>query len=106
MPCWQVQTVSVEFHAKHGELLEKAIKALGWSSTKLERGYLVDCGGWSSIEINLVTGKANIDSNQQNKLNLLKQEYSKQAINMVAKLSGWQNRKLTGLKGQLLRSYL
>ncbi len=106
MPCWQVQTVSVEFHAKHRELLEKAIKALGWSSSKTENGYSVDCGGWSAMKINLITGKAIIDSNQQNKLNLLKQEYSRQAINMVAKLSGWQNSKLTSLKGQLLRSYL
>ena len=42
MPCYQMNLISVEFKAKHVNLLEAAAKALGWAFSS--SGRYVVCG--------------------------------------------------------------
>ena len=90
MPCWEVRTMSVEFKAKHLALLWKAVKALGWIYEGTVGGLRVRTSARDSFEIDLAAGKAEIRAEQQRSLNLLKQQYSKEALKRAARLRGWQ----------------
>jgi len=107
MPCWTVQTMSVEFQAKHKDLLEKAILKLGWQLKYIDNGKSIVVGEPStSFTIDLANKKATILSSQQSQLNRLKQAYSQQAVQKVAQLNKWQMRASANnpMKGVLIRS--
>ena len=106
MPCWEVRTVNVEFKAAHADLLDKAIKALGWKSQKLDANNLWVFSGWGAMTLNLATGKSTIREDQQAKLNELKRAYSAQAIKLAAKLNGWQVKTAGANKGLLTKGVL
>jgi len=107
MPCWEVRTTSVEFHAKHRKLLEQAVNALGWervnsaSNTSADVLVIRRPGDWDPFTIDLANGRATINEWQQPALNQLKQQYSLQALKRAAKLKGWQVKSKTQLKGVL-----
>jgi hypothetical protein len=101
MPCWQVQTVSVEFQVKHLDLLAKAAASLGYDYSRV--GNLITLTApRDTININLSASTATA-SNQQ-AVNKLKQAYSLEALKVASKLGGWQLQLKTGLKGSLVRS--
>lgn len=107
MPCYQVQTVSVEFHVAHVDLLEQAVRSLGWSSVVSADRRRWTVGPYmQSIAIDLDAGKADVRIDQRIYLNQLKRAYSQQAVKLAAKLGGWQLKSLTATKGQLLRGVL
>ena len=109
MPCYQVQSVSVEFHVAHRDLLDKAIKALGWNAHVNGTDYTI-CTDLTSrnLLLNLATGKATVYDGQVgvNKLNALKRAYSQEAIKLAAKLGGWQVKPTSSNQGNLVRSCL
>ena len=74
MPCYQVQTVSVEFHAKNRELLDKAIKELGWrvSENSARAMVVYPTNSYNALTLDLQTGHAAFADGQQSKLNELK----------------------------------
>lgn len=92
MPCWEVRTVNVEFKAANAALLDKALKELGWQYRV--DGKIVRVSGRSAydstIELDLVAGRATIQPEQQARLNELKRAYAKQAVKLAAKLNGWR----------------
>jgi hypothetical protein len=95
--------MSVAFQAAHQDLLEKALKTLGWqySATK---GYVVIADRqYGQFQINLLTGQATIRSEQQTKLNELKQAYSGEAIKSLSvnPKNRWQIKSKSPLKGTL-----
>ena len=106
MPCWEVNTVSVEFHAKHVALLEKAFESLDWVRDLYWNADKSLCRLPNGIELDLRAGRAECPVSQQPRLNELKRAYSKQAIKLAAKLGGWQNQNLTQTKGNLLRGVM
>ncbi len=107
MPCYTVQTVSVAFKVAHVDLLELAIRALGWSSVEsYDRNKLVVGPIGVSLVINLATGQAEVRADQQPRLNELKRAYSHEAIKLAAKLGGWQVKNLSSTSGQLVRGCL
>lgn len=85
MPCYTMQTMSVEFKAESRELLIKALKSLGWGFNEAAHSLYLDNG----IVLNLHTGRATIASYQQSKLNELKRAYSYQALQRVAQKGRW-----------------
>lgn len=89
MPCYTVQTMSVEFQAKHADLLTDAIKALGWGLRQRGNTYYVDTPN-GAIAIDLDRQQAELRPEQQDRLNELKRAYSTQAIKRVAALKKWQ----------------
>ena len=105
MPCWQVQTVSVEFKAANAELLAKAAKALGYF-VQQAAGVMTLSTSRTSFGINLMTSTALIQQDQQGELNALKQEYSRQAIKLAAKLGGWQVQFKNANQGNMMRQVL
>jgi len=114
MPCYQVQTVSVEFKIAHRDLLDKALDALARDTIGSEAmGWVRDwniagtfCRLQNGIELDLRIGKASMQASQQGQLNELKRAYSQQAIKLAAKLNGWQLKSKNNLNGQLVRGVL
>jgi hypothetical protein len=98
--------VSVEFHAEHRQVLERAIDALGWTAKQIATGYIIDCKSVTPLEINLVTGQARVEQRQQSQLNQLKVAYSRQALKLAAKINGWQLQQKSNTTGHLIRSCL
>lgn len=111
MPCYQVNTISVEFKVKHSDLLRQAIEALGWKMVAIAGGskkptrLSVQYSGYRSLTINMQTGTATFNEGQggQKALNKLKKEYSKQAIFKVAKQKKWIVKSKAGNKFTLTK---
>ncbi len=118
MPCYEVQTMSVEFVAKHRDLLEKALKALNFNYTIKGDTLVID----HEITIDLKAEKAVITytntgmsangvkdkTRLQEKLNSLKRGYSMEAIKKAAYMNGWSlgratSKSLGVVTGQLTK---
>ena len=103
MPCWEVNTMSVQFSAKHLDMLKRAVDALGWQVTVNPATIDVwtNTGDW--IEIDQQAGTAKIDASVQSQLNQLKVAYSQQALKKAAKAKGWAYNATSKQKGYLTR---
>jgi hypothetical protein len=107
MPCWEVRTVSVEFKAENRKLLDAAIRSIGMG-VREENGLLsLDYG---AIKLDLKAGKAEVQDGYQNRLNELKQAYSREAVKaalrcglleLVQKLAGMLGERADGKKKRL-----
>ncbi len=93
MVCWEVNLVNVEFQVKHVDLLKLAITNLGYNYFEIRDGLSI-----GRTTINFSTGKAITDN--QNFLNQLKVQYSKEAIKKVAKKKKWILKKINSQKYQ------
>jgi hypothetical protein len=95
--------MSVKFKADHADLLEKALDGLGlardWNVAK------TFCRLANGIELDLRTGRASIQPQQQGKLNELKRAYATEAIKLLAQKNRWVVSKTTATKGQFIRTY-
>ena len=101
MPCYQVRTMSVEFQAKHRDLLDEALKSLGWNSYETDQGLILAGRG---IRIDLGNQQAEVEAGVgQSNLNRLKQAYSEQALKRVARLKGWHHKSTNQNNGILRR---
>jgi len=83
MPCYQVNLYSVEFKATNINILISALKSLQWDYDINDN--IVYIG--SSLRINLDTQKA--ETNNQDLVNRLKRQYSKESVKIAAKKKGW-----------------
>ncbi|NLE38093.1 MAG: hypothetical protein GX621_08730 [Pirellulaceae bacterium] len=102
MPCYQVQTVSVEFKAKNRALLDAALDAIGATAfTRYDGTLMLDTG----IVLDLERGTATIQEGQQYQLNALKRAYAAEALKQAAKQNGWTYTATTKSRGELRRSY-
>ena len=79
MPCYEVNTFSIEFKAKNIRLLEKIGAEI---SSDRKEAY------WKGVYIDLEKGIATCSS--QSLINELKQAYSIEAVKQSAKMQGWQ----------------
>lgn len=104
MPCYEVQTMSVEFTAQHRDLLDKAIGALKWNVVVESAGRLVLQNGMIVLDLNNNT--AQVTNGWQRQLNELKRAYSQQCIDRVARLNAWTKRtekQQSALKGTFVK---
>ena len=85
MPCWEVNTVSVEFKVKHKEILMTALKNLGYRPVEVTQNII----SFNGITVDLDSGLADLRANDQRRLNEVKQEYSKVIVTLVAKKRKW-----------------
>lgn len=84
MPCYQVNTVSVEFHAQNFDLLREAADSLGLKYVMTERGTMfVNTPRYTMIELG--AGKAKLDEKDLPTLNALKRAYTRCTIHEVAR---------------------
>jgi hypothetical protein len=102
MPCWEVNTMSVQFSAKHIDVLKRAVDALGWAMSQY--GSVVSVFTDSYIlRIDTNTGTATINTEAQSDLNKLKVAYSQQALKKAAKAKGWQHNATSQKQGYLYK---
>ena len=99
MPCYTIQTLSVEFKAKHTDLLIEAAKSLGMKVEARGDTISIDYG---TIVVNLVTQQAKYSN--QSDLNQLKVAYSTKAVEKVAQKRKWLL-KQTGKNTMKLRRF-
>jgi len=116
--------MSVEFTADNAQMLETAIKELGWTHRKTKNGFEVLpsttgekaqpeyarqwADGW--IEIDLKTKTSEQGERNRSNVNLLKREYSRQILKLACKQKGWiyrptttQNAGVEQTTGQIVR---
>ena len=87
-----------DIHGAYGAMVETLQNV-----DSVSEGLRVRVSSWDVFTIDLNTGTATLRSQQQGKLNLLKQEYSRQALRRVARLRGWQFRQQQGQQKGVLR---
>ena len=103
MPCYQVNTMSVQFSAKHLDVLKRAVDALGWGMATYGGSVVtVFCDNYS-MTIDMAKGQATIPAEAQSALNQLKVAYSQQALKKAAKAKGWAYNATSKQKGYLTR---
>ena len=100
MPCYTVQTLSVEFTAKHADMLAKAAKSLGMRVNSYSNYIIID----NYITIDLREGAASYRERDRSRaseqLNLLKRQYSIEAISTAATRTGWNKQQLARLNAK------
>jgi hypothetical protein len=88
MPCYQVNTVSLDFQAGNLDLLQKAAALLGLEVRALaDRRELVDRGG--NVVATLVGGKATCNQANVPIVNKLRVQYSREIVGHAALKLGW-----------------
>jgi len=88
MPCYQVNTVSLDFQAGNLELLQKAAAVLGLEvRTLADRREIVDRG---NVVATLVGGKATCSQANVAVVNKLRVQYSREIVGHAALKLGWQ----------------
>lgn len=88
MPCWEVNTMSVEFSVKSITYLKLALEELGHNFV-VQGDKIMMGSGSSRITIDLVEANATLGSRYQSTLNEIKRKYSEVVIKGVAKKKRW-----------------
>lgn len=105
MPCYTVQTMSVEFRAAHADLLDAAIQRLGWTMEKQRGDRVIRIPGAPAMRWDNIAERMEIQVGQQDRLNELKRAYSAECLRRVAQLNRWTVSRATATKGSLLKQY-
>jgi hypothetical protein len=88
MPCYQVNTVSLDFQAGNLDLLQKATAVLGLEVRAIaDRREVVDRGG--AVVATLVGGKATCSQANVLIVNKLRVQYSREIVGHAALKLGW-----------------
>ncbi len=108
MPCYEVRTISVEFHISNIELLQKAIEKLQWKSWNIDKGLItIQDNNYNQITIDCKNSKISSPSYSEKKLssisNSIKRSYSECVIEEIAKKQKWFAKKINATKFQLQR---
>ena len=88
MPCYQVNTVSLDFQAGDLALLQKAAVVLGLVRVQGGRREVVHRNG--DLVATLVQGKANCSAANVALVNKLRVQYSREIVGLAALKLGWQ----------------
>ena len=89
MPCYSVNTVSLDFQAGELSLLQKAASTLGLSVHSIA-GRRVVLDGTGNLVATLVQGKATCSEANVALINKLRVQYSREIVGHVALKLGWQ----------------
>ena len=108
MPCYQVNTMSVEFRAENRPLLDAALRELeksGFRTRSSDTEFVISTPAGDRIEIDLAQGEARVWNDATPALNQIKREYSRQALQLAARQKGWILRQDTKNEnaGQIVR---
>ena len=101
MPCWEVNLVTVEFKARHKQILFAALDRL--KIEYRENGDRIFLTNVSGRYIDLAEGKVVVESYMMDTVNKIKQEYSKIVVEQVAKKKKWAIKRLAEDKYKLKR---
>lgn len=93
MPCYQVQTMQVNLDSADHDLLEKALKKLGYSVTRNGSSFSFSKGTVSGTYSNNKLNISNTDRTKKVDTDQIKREYSEQVIKKIASKNvqeGWE----------------
>ena len=102
MPCYTVQLTTVEFKAKHVEILRAALDSMKLRYSYNESSQKIKIIG-SYLSIDLAAQKVVCERNETSLVNRIKQEYSRQAIQAAATKNKWIVKQLASNKLALRR---
>jgi len=91
MPCWEVNTLSVEFSGRSEELL----RAMGAEKVR--------AGIWRLGSIKIDTNQGTITGRSQELINQVKRKYSEAAVMKAAKVNRWSVTKKGQRKFQAIK---
>jgi len=100
MPCYEVRLTSVEFKAKHKDLLLKALRNIGMYQIRKIGDNIIEFG---NLSFNLKFEKVSLPEDEAPFLNRVKVQYSKECIQEAAKKKKWLLKKLANNKFQAKR---
>ena len=116
MPCYQVNTMTLDFHALDRDVFDRAVKTLDWTIDQTGDYVRTGMGGKKFIHrgdfvridrfdmtIDFAQGIVNVPSNQQHRVNQLKRAYSMEAIKTAAMRNGWSMMPQTATTGKIVR---
>ena len=86
MPCWEVNLISVEFKAKHLDVLEKALQEIN-INYQINKN-IINIGN-GRVNINLTNQLAEFDKKQQSLVNEIKRAYTRQAVIKASNKKKW-----------------
>jgi hypothetical protein len=91
MPCYVVQTTSVEISIKNVDLFKSVLEKLGYYVFMTDdKNFLsVNKEGVNRITFNLKTQTAQVGRYQQERLNEMKRAYSLEVVKQIAKKKKW-----------------
>ena len=99
MPCWQIVEIAVEFKASNFNLLEEAIKELGWNYSRGKNQVTVHTSYGS---FTIVNNQVRMNQDLTNTVNQLKKKYSELVVKSQFKKKGYSFRKETRRGKQLM----
>jgi len=86
MPCWEVNTVSVEFNAKNVELMLEVLKEMGITAYVSKDKERVETAIGT---FNIKTGRVRVEEDDLKKVNSFRVNYSQKVVDIVAKRKKW-----------------
>jgi len=89
MPCYEVNTMSLEIEAADFGLLKKAAAKIGSVNDYGNVFTVYTQSGWFTVESNRVTFDEYLKSRVIPDINKMKREYSRAVIGQAAKAQGW-----------------
>ena len=116
MPCYEVNTMTLDFHALDRDVFDRAVKTLGWTidqsgdyirqgmggKTFTHRGDFVRIDRFN-MTIDFRNGTVSVPADQQHRVNELKRSYSMEAIKTAAIRNGWSMMPQTATTGKIVR---
>lgn len=107
MPCYEVRTISIEFHVSNLDLLKKALEKMNVQVVRQDENGITFNKGYDQFTISFLNSKISSPSYNEKKLtdfsNQIKRSYSEYVINEVAKKQKWLFKKINATKFQLQR---
>ena len=77
MPCWSINTVSIEFKAANFSLVERAATVLGWKALATNNTVTI---ATAAGVIRIANGLATGDRSTTQQINSLRMQYSKEVL--------------------------
>lgn len=85
MPCWEVNTVSLDFNAKNLELMIQTLQEMGITVHSKNTNYINTSIG----TFDLRSGKVDVERRYRRTVNDFRVNYSKNVVKAVAKKKKW-----------------
>jgi hypothetical protein len=90
MPCFTTSRMSVDFKAEHFDLLEEAVKELGYGARRNSNSLTFYT---SNGTVTIRDGKINLDDRDRKIIDPLKRAYSKEVLRRASSRYGWALKK-------------
>ena len=104
MVCYEVNLLSLKFTGQNVDILVEVLTEMGLRPmVSNDKQYVYTGSGRNSIDFDLVSGKVELASGRQDKVNKIKRAYSMKVVEQVASKYKWKVKKLSKNKVQFAK---